>query len=590
MENVFVAQKLADLKLSKPDIPIPLRQYYAQCAEDLILVALLRALAEQQNLTLGCERYLEIGANHPVATNATYLAHIELGMTGVLVEANADLLGSLEQARPHDTIVHRAIHASDAPTADLFVSTQNELTSLSREFVEEWDDDAVSVCRVDTVAACRPNALLEEFFADKPPLFLSVDVEGIDLELLEDIDWTRWRPAVVQAEPSDHFLPGHSDAISALMARVGYVKIAKTDVNLIFLDGRLLQRHHLGTQTASGTDRDMTPDLALVSILMPTRDNPVMLRRALDSLRAQTYEAWSVTLVNDGGDAAALESLVDQMFGDDPRMHILHLETVQGRAQAITAALNACCGDYGLILDDTDTLAPEALHLLSDALGRQQAHHENLRGVAGRANRVHEQLVGRQIVTEHVEPQPLGPDTATGEAFPSEGFVSLEQMLLQDPIPGAAFLFDLQAARELGFTVPTAGPQAAEVEDWDFHLRFLQAHDIWAQPELLAFCHHDSNRLPAPSRRRQHEDTRLAVQKERNAQMRASLSQDASLHRVLALALEGRAALRNEALILEKHLEGLRHLIETKRLPRPKWRQKLSDAWVKARNKILRRT
>ena len=58
-------------------------------------------------------------------------------------------------------------------------------------------------------------------------LYLSIDVEGLDLDLLKDVDWSRWRPAIVQAEPSEHFLQNNANEISHFMKSQGYVLVVK---------------------------------------------------------------------------------------------------------------------------------------------------------------------------------------------------------------------------------------------------------------------------------------------------------------------------------------------------------------------------
>lgn len=239
--NTFVYDACFEQDVKVPDIPAFARRYFGQCAEDLIVVALLRALATREGLDLTRERYLEIGANHPIATSASYLAHVELGMTGSLIEANRLLIDPLAKVRPHDKIRHLAITVSDEPFVELHVSNQNELSSLSRRFVEEWRDGAVGIARVDKVPAMRVNQLLKEDFPDCAPLFLSCDIEGLDLDVLKDLDWQQWRPAIVQVEPSDHFLRGNSQEIRSFLESQGYVIIAVTDVNLIAMDRARLQ-------------------------------------------------------------------------------------------------------------------------------------------------------------------------------------------------------------------------------------------------------------------------------------------------------------------------------------------------------------
>lgn len=242
--NASIYETCADKALPFPTIPVYEREYFGQCAEDLIVVSFLRAFAKRTGADLTKERYLEIGANHPISTNSSYLPHIGLGMTGVLVEANANLLDDLQRHRPHDIIVHAAVTKDDVEKIAFYISNHHEISSLSKTFVENWQDGQIGVAEVTTVPARRINGLMEEFFSHKAPLFLSIDIEGMDLEVLSDLDWNNWRPYIVQTEFSDQFASGTSDRMEQLLHNNGYTVVALTDVNIIAIDTR-----HLKAQT-----------------------------------------------------------------------------------------------------------------------------------------------------------------------------------------------------------------------------------------------------------------------------------------------------------------------------------------------------
>lgn len=185
-------------------------------------------------------------------------------MSGVLVEANPALIPELERVRKQDVIINRAILARDADTSELFVSNHSELSSLSRRFVEEWQQGAVGLKEVVVVPASRMNVLLEEFFAERAPLYLSIDVEGLDLDLLKDVDWSRWRPAIVQAEPSEHFIQNNANEISHFMKSKGYVLVAKTEVNQIFMD-ESIRAHKKVSQISEKDDEESGRNFAALS-------------------------------------------------------------------------------------------------------------------------------------------------------------------------------------------------------------------------------------------------------------------------------------------------------------------------------------
>jgi FkbM family methyltransferase len=213
-------------------------ELYGQCGEDLIVLALLEARALRDGVDLGRQHYLEIGGNHPFATSATFLLNKRLGMRGVIVEANPRLIADLEKGRPDDIIVHGAVQAGSARTVTLSVARHSEISSLDRDFVLSWADGAVGESERVEVAALRINDVIRAYLDGESPCFLSVDVEGLDLALLRDLDFARYRPWFVQAEPSEGYIPGNTRAIVEHMASVGYALVARTSVNLVFADSR----------------------------------------------------------------------------------------------------------------------------------------------------------------------------------------------------------------------------------------------------------------------------------------------------------------------------------------------------------------
>lgn len=248
--NYTLYDRVAQEGMKMPDIPVYAAASYAQCAEDLIVAALLRSLVVTEKLDLSTQTYLEIGANHPLACSATYLLGATLGMSGVLVEANPDLIAALERFRPFDRVVHAAVVGTEAETVPFYIARQDELSSLSQSFVAEWQGGSVGVQRVIEVQALHINTLLQTYWPETTPLYVSIDIEGCDLELVQSMDFARYRPAVVQVEPSEHHRAGNTLELVNCLMEQNYILMAQTDVNLIFVDFLRLgqsSQHRLGT-------------------------------------------------------------------------------------------------------------------------------------------------------------------------------------------------------------------------------------------------------------------------------------------------------------------------------------------------------
>jgi hypothetical protein len=240
--NPFVYEKIYQFDVKSPTIPSLLEEQYAQCAEDLIILALLKAMCTTGRLKdISNTILVEIGGNHGFAGSNSYLIGKALGISTLIAEANPDLIQDLITTRPNDQIVHTAIVNSDDESIDLYLSNHHELSSLSRDFVTTWHEGKVGMKSQVAVPAIRPNQFFEKHIdPGKKILFLSIDIEGMDLAVAADIDFVRWRPIFVQMEPSDHHQPNESDRMVKFMEIQNYLLIAKTRVNLIFMDKMLI--------------------------------------------------------------------------------------------------------------------------------------------------------------------------------------------------------------------------------------------------------------------------------------------------------------------------------------------------------------
>ena len=492
MKNPFVSERSNAMGIPQPDIEVTLREQYGQMAEDIIVEGLLMAWAQRTGSDLSTCRYLEIGANHPIATSASYLLYRLHGMTGVLVEANADLLDGLKSVRPADEVAYCAITSQDVSEADFYICNLSELSSMSRGFVEHWPSDDVGVADVRRVPAMRVNTLLEKHFVDSALVFLSVDCEGLDLDILRDVDWVRWRPVVIQVEPSDHFITGQSTAIVNFMHEKGYVLVARTKINMIFSDRATLLG---GVPLAQGESSLSIPvptapfiaprpsysEAVSVGIVTRTKNRTVLLRRALESVKQQSYPHWQLVVVNDGGEPGPVDELVQAVFEGDGRVSVVHHPQSVGMEAASNSGLSRLTTELAIIHDDDDSWAPEMLAVATAVLRQRNATMPSIRGLVTRVNWVQE-----TVTANHIEIRQVRPWNDHSSDRLSEGLISLERLAKQNLYPPIAFVFDLSLARRLGGfdqNLPVLG-------DWDFHLKFCQRADIWVHPELLAFYHH----------------------------------------------------------------------------------------------------
>lgn len=104
--------------------------------------------------------------------------------------------------------------------------------------------------------------------------------------------------------------------------------------------------------------RDGMASQILVSVVIPTFGRPGLLRRAVDSVLAQTLKSFELIIVVDGGDEASSRSIKAL---DDPRLSITGTSSKAGPGGARNFGAARCKGRWVAFLDDDDEWHPEKL-------------------------------------------------------------------------------------------------------------------------------------------------------------------------------------------------------------------------------------
>jgi hypothetical protein len=104
----------------------------------------------------------------------------------------------------------------------------------------------------------------------------------------------------------------------------------------------------------------------LVSVLLPVHDPPLeMLREAVDSVLAQTFEDWQLCLVDDGSTLPEVVEALNAYASGDLRVTLSRRPRAGGISVATNAALALATGAYVALLDHDDRITPNALALVA---------------------------------------------------------------------------------------------------------------------------------------------------------------------------------------------------------------------------------
>ncbi len=209
---------------------------FSQCGEDLVVAFMLGYLRMDRHVT-----YLDVGANDPVKFSNTYYFY-RRGHRGVLVEPNPSLCRRLRETRREDTTLEAGIGVADASEADYYVMTFDGLNTFSKQEAQhqvEVSGGKVAIREVVKMPLLNINDVMARHFQEAPT-FLSVDTEGMDLAILQSIDFGRFRPGIICAETLVYGTRTSLQKIPEFLATQGYVVRGGSFVNTIFVDSKRL--------------------------------------------------------------------------------------------------------------------------------------------------------------------------------------------------------------------------------------------------------------------------------------------------------------------------------------------------------------
>ena len=235
-------------------IPARLRQRrsdrkisYAQEGEDRILSALL-GLEE-------CNRqgfYVDVGAHHPEKFSNTFLFYIH-GWSGINIDAMPGSMTAFRCERPRDINLEAAI-ADEQKTLIFYEFNEPALNSFCREVASSRDNyRGWKIVREHQIRTIRLADVLERYLPEGKSIdFMSIDVEGLDLDVLRSNNWVKFRPAIVLVEDSEEVLFGTNDnsKIRGYMLQQGYSFCCKTLLTTFFVDPHQVQDTPVGPRVS----------------------------------------------------------------------------------------------------------------------------------------------------------------------------------------------------------------------------------------------------------------------------------------------------------------------------------------------------
>lgn len=210
---------------------LPPRYYlksYAQEGEDIVL----------QRIFAGQKKgfYIDVGAHHPKRFSNTYVFYC-MGWEGINIDARPGSMIFFKRLRERDINLEIGISGVEG-VLSYYQFEEPALNSFSADLALSRMKLGTSKLVSEIAVQTQPlKQILSTYIqAARTIDFLTIDVEGMDLEVLRSNDWEKYRPRVVLVEVLESSLDAiASHPVNRFMNAVGYRLYSKAMNTAFFM-------------------------------------------------------------------------------------------------------------------------------------------------------------------------------------------------------------------------------------------------------------------------------------------------------------------------------------------------------------------
>lgn len=169
--------------------------------------------------------FLDIGAYDGISLSNTYLLENNYAWKGLLIEPMKPMIEKLKESRPNSTIIEKAAYNETGKLLTFWENRDDKMISgldghVDKDFqVKQYNK--THVWETYTVETITITDLLNEHGYPSFIDYMSLDVEGAELEVLNGIDFQTYRIGIMNVE--HNFIEPRRSEIKELLLKNGYI-------------------------------------------------------------------------------------------------------------------------------------------------------------------------------------------------------------------------------------------------------------------------------------------------------------------------------------------------------------------------------
>jgi len=178
--------------------------------------------------------FIDIGAHQPISYSNTYKFYLK-GWRGINIDAMPESMVDFNKIRSEDTNLEIGVSNSNTQL-EYFIFKQRGVNTFSQLAAYQSINDGYELQKRISIKTERMTDILDNYLPKNQVIhFLSLDVEGFELEVLLSNNWESYRPKIILVES---LKLKTKKMLIDFFDRIDYSIIAQTVNNLYFADNK----------------------------------------------------------------------------------------------------------------------------------------------------------------------------------------------------------------------------------------------------------------------------------------------------------------------------------------------------------------
>ncbi len=196
--------------------------------------------------------YVDVGAHHPKRFSNTFRLY-RRGWSGLNIDANPGSMRSFRRVRPRDINIEAAV-SSVRQRLTFYIFNDPALNTFSADLAFQHDGGIFSIIKRVEIQTVPLWQMLDEHVPAGTKIdLLTIDVEGLDFDVLKSNDWSHYSPEFILVECWDFSTleQANADPVVTFLSHFHYSAVAKTMATVLFR--HMVPVRGEGTNESAGT-------------------------------------------------------------------------------------------------------------------------------------------------------------------------------------------------------------------------------------------------------------------------------------------------------------------------------------------------